>query len=97
MFFLTRSHLLRQLPDLNEIIRRLTVNRDRYSFKRNIFLATAIIFLFNIKGVREDSSIFRLKIGKRKEVSRLRRRQSEGFRTLTERRPGIRETADEHE
>jgi biotin synthase-like enzyme len=34
--------LLRQLPDLNEIIRRLTVNRDRYSFNRNIFLATAI-------------------------------------------------------
>jgi len=35
--------LLRQLPDLNEIIRRLTVNRDRYSFNRNIFLATAIV------------------------------------------------------
>ncbi|MBW2490170.1 MAG: hypothetical protein JRE65_03360 [Deltaproteobacteria bacterium] len=42
MFSLTRSNLLRQLPDLNEIIRRLTVNRDRYPFNRNIFLATAI-------------------------------------------------------
>jgi len=42
MFSLTRSNLLKQLPDLNEIIRRLTVNRDRYSFNRNIFLATAI-------------------------------------------------------
>ena len=42
MFSLTRSNLLRQLPDLNEIIRRLTVNCDRYSFNRNIFLATAI-------------------------------------------------------
>jgi hypothetical protein len=42
MFSLTRSNLLRQLPDLNKIIRRLTVNRDRYSFNRNIFLATAI-------------------------------------------------------
>jgi hypothetical protein len=33
---------LRVLADLNEIIRRLTVNCDRYSFNRNIFLATAI-------------------------------------------------------
>ncbi|MBW2491002.1 MAG: hypothetical protein JRE65_07640 [Deltaproteobacteria bacterium] len=43
MFSLTRSNLLRQLPDPNEIIRRITSNRDGYSFNRNIFLATAII------------------------------------------------------
>jgi hypothetical protein len=43
MFSLTRSNLLRQLPDLNEIIQRLTVNRDRYSFSRHIFLATDIL------------------------------------------------------
>ncbi|MBW2493103.1 MAG: hypothetical protein JRE65_18385 [Deltaproteobacteria bacterium] len=42
MFSLTRSNLLRQLPDLSEIIRRLTVNRGRYSFNRNMFLAAAL-------------------------------------------------------
>ena len=29
MFSLTRSNLLRQLPDLNEIIRRLTKNMNK--------------------------------------------------------------------
>jgi hypothetical protein len=42
MFSLTRSNLLRQLPDLNEIIRRFMANCERYQFNRNIFLATAI-------------------------------------------------------
>jgi hypothetical protein len=51
MFSLTRSNLLRQLPDLNKINRRLTVNCDRYSFNRNIFLATAITPL---GGVHQD-------------------------------------------
>jgi hypothetical protein len=45
--------LLRQLPDLNEIIRRLTVNRDRYSFNRNIFLATAITAGETLTGLSE--------------------------------------------
>jgi hypothetical protein len=48
MLSLMRSNLLRQLPDLNEIIRGLTVNRDRYSFNRNIFLATAIVIVLSM-------------------------------------------------
>ncbi|MBW2491671.1 MAG: hypothetical protein JRE65_11045 [Deltaproteobacteria bacterium] len=45
MFSLTRSNLLTQLPDLNEINRRPSANRNGYSFNRNIFLATAGIGL----------------------------------------------------
>jgi hypothetical protein len=55
MFSLTRSNLLTQLPDLNEIIRRLTVNCDRYLFNRNMFLATAI-FNFWLKLFLVDHS-----------------------------------------
>ena len=43
LFALTRSNLLRQLPELNEIIRRLTANRYRKRFNRNIFMGIAII------------------------------------------------------
>ncbi len=42
MFALTRSNLLRQLPDLNEIIRRLTIKYERKRINRNIFMETAI-------------------------------------------------------
>ncbi len=61
MFSLTRSNLLRQLPDLNEIIQRLTVNRDRYSFNRNIFLATAI----NIQNLRYGQKTEKISSNKR--------------------------------
>jgi len=42
MFSLTRSNLLRQLPGLNENIRRLTANCYRKQFNRNIFMKIAI-------------------------------------------------------
>jgi len=42
VFSLTRSNLLRQLPDLKEIIRRLTVNCCRKRFNRNKFMTFAI-------------------------------------------------------
>ena len=43
LFALTHSNLLGQLPDLNEIIRRLTANPYRKRFNRNIFMGIAII------------------------------------------------------
>jgi hypothetical protein len=45
MLSLTRSNLLRQLSDLNEIIRRLTANCYRNRFNRNIFMTFAIIIV----------------------------------------------------
>jgi hypothetical protein len=42
LFVLTRSNLLRQLPDLNQIIRRLNENCYQMQFNGNILMGIAI-------------------------------------------------------